>query len=216
MTVRGSKERDPPEKPPSWPSDLGKLFTLLPPPGPQTRSQPTPAWGPGPRDEEEATLQVGVRSSQALRAQSQVCSPVSAYQGAPRLQCPSPAPSPRLCAPPAPPTSVPASCVRSPAPCQALIQPCPASLLSCPHTPLPHRLGSVWFPSFTLLWVSPPAPVPPKFCSTPPNQEALEDADIPKGKMPGGGCKQRRVGAVISLPDALAPWPLAGAGERPL
>ena len=81
-----------------------------------------------------------------------------------------------------------------------------SSFLTSRHTPLPHRLSSIWFPSFTLLWGGPPCPSPPQILQYPPNQEALEEAGIPEGKMAGGGCKQRRVGAVISLPGALVPW----------
>ena len=51
-----------------------------------------------------------------------------------------------------------------------------------------------------------PPPVPPQVLQYPPNQEALEEAAIPEGKMAGGGCKQQGGGSDLSpwCPGSLA------------
>ena len=66
-----------------------------------------------------------------------------------------------------------------------------------------------------LLWGGPPLPQPPYFCSALLQKlGSPRSCRFPEVKMAFGGCKGRRVGVVISLPGALACWPLAGGWRK--
>lgn len=200
----------PPEIPPPWPSDLGKLFTLLLPLVPdQVTASPCP--GPCPRDfrwESGApSLGVGLRpcppwcqrARHEALAQPLKALPASWVSLCMRLPilCLSPS---HLCLGPLP-IGAPFS--------SSLPVPSSRGLTSCPSFPTTHV--SVRFPSFPLLlWGGPLLPQPPYFCSAPLRKLGSPGrCHFPEVTMAFGGCKGGRVGAVISLPVALACWPLA-------
>ena len=145
-----------------------------------------------------------------MRAQSQACDPVSAGQGAGPLSRRS-----GSVPPPHPPLPgllrgalLPARSSNSPVPLLSF-----PDLTSQPSSPPPHlHLVSLFFSS--LGWAAPPQS-PPRFCSTPQTRKPSRRLPFLRGRWQEGVANSR-VGAVISLPGALAPWPLAGGGERPL
>lgn len=133
-----------------------------------------------------------------------------------RSRCRSPIPSLRLCAP-SPPTSARASCKEPcslPGPRTALSLFPP--FLTSRHGLFPTASSPFGFPLLLFSGVGPPPPQSPPGSAVPP-QTGKPSRTLPflKGRWQEGVANSR-VGAVISLPGALAPWPLAGGGERPL
>lgn len=132
----------PPKMSPPWPSDLGKLFTLLLPLAPDQVTGPP---GPCPRHEEKAGFQVGVRS---LQPQGSTSGPACLDGTEPGVRPwvslerhslpPVPASAPRLrilCPLPTPPLPG-ASSIRSPVLRQSLYTPLsPFSLPTSLHVP---------------------------------------------------------------------------------